>query len=334
MSGTAGTGGGGPTCAEPAAPLAATLLPELVGHGRETTGGRSGCVVRVTSLEDDGPGSLREALAQEGPAWIVFDESLDGGRIELESDIDVTSDKAIDGRGIDITVATFGLAIASANVIVESVTFDGDASTDDTDAGGIWISENAADVWVSHVAISGYREEYIEVSKGATKVTISWSYFAPGANENSHPLLFGDDAGFDSRGMFVTMHHNWFDRTASYAPRLRMGVVHSFNNWFYQWEDYASGSSVEGHLYSERNVYTPGTREEAAIVEVVPEETPGFLRSFEDIPERGGLAAGLTAQIFTAEPPLPLLFLMPDYPWTADPAGSVKTLVQAGAGPR
>lgn len=46
-----------------------------------TDGGRGGEIVRVTTLANDGPGSLREAIAKEGARIIVFEV---GGVIDLE----------------------------------------------------------------------------------------------------------------------------------------------------------------------------------------------------------------------------------------------------------
>jgi pectate lyase len=330
LSGTGGGGGtGGTVCVEPATDRWEALRGQLFGYGADTTGGAEGCLVHVTTLADDpnDPGSLRAILSQEGPAWIVFDQD---GTIDLTSDLQVTSNKTIDGQGRSVTLARYGLRIGPnvRNVIVESLTFDGNQTLEADDVDGIWISEQGSgQVWINHVAIFGYFDEHIEVSNSATGVTISWSYFAPGDNDNSHALLFGDDQAREDRGMLITMHHNWFDRIASYAPRLRYGVVHSYNNWFDRWEDYASGSSLEGHLYSEANVYTRGTAEEATVVLVNDNEDPGFLISFNDLPEND-------AEITEAPPPMGVDFVYPPYPYTPDSAEIVKELVQGEAGPR
>src|SRR3990172_3137288 len=57
-------------------------FPGAEGFGSRTPGGRGGRVIEVTTLDDDGPGSLRAAIAAEGPRIVVFRVA---GTVELGS---------------------------------------------------------------------------------------------------------------------------------------------------------------------------------------------------------------------------------------------------------
>ncbi|NCB26948.1 MAG: hypothetical protein EOM62_16030 [Bacteroidia bacterium] len=62
--------------------LSIPVFPGAEGFGTMTPAGRGGRVIRVTSLEDSGPGSLRAALEATGPRIVVFEV---GGVIHLNS---------------------------------------------------------------------------------------------------------------------------------------------------------------------------------------------------------------------------------------------------------
>jgi hypothetical protein len=62
-------------------------FPGAEGYGAYTPGGRGGKVYVVTSLNDAGPGTLREACEAEGPRIVVFNVS---GVIDLQSPLIIT----------------------------------------------------------------------------------------------------------------------------------------------------------------------------------------------------------------------------------------------------
>ena len=74
-----------PTLAQSAAPTPAEAalpaFPGALGWAAQTPGGRGGRIIRVTNLNGEGPGSLREAIEADGPRIVVFEV---GGVIDLD----------------------------------------------------------------------------------------------------------------------------------------------------------------------------------------------------------------------------------------------------------
>ena len=94
--------------------------PAIVQAADPTDGGSGGEIIRVTTLAKDGPGSLSEALAREGPRIIVFEV---GGAIDLErSSLTITQPHVtIAGQTAPspgITILRGGINVATHDVII------------------------------------------------------------------------------------------------------------------------------------------------------------------------------------------------------------------------
>ena len=255
----------------------AALLSEAVGFAAEVTGGREGCMYHVTSLGDSGPGTLRDGAERAEPLWIVFDVS---GQIDLTSSVDVRSNKTLDGRGQSVTVHDYGLSIVgpTSNVVVENLAFVGTGSGASNDA--IHIASGSRLVWVDHCSLSHYGDGLIDVTQAATDITVSWSHFF------DHDLVMLLGAGVDDTAdvdIRVTLHHNYWDQTGNYAPRLRFGRAHLFNNLVARWSDGAASTTMGGQIASEANVFAAGDNVHAIRTSAGADTTPGAARSSGDL---------------------------------------------------
>ncbi|MET0594439.1 MAG: polysaccharide lyase family 1 protein, partial [Polyangiaceae bacterium] len=278
-------GGPGSECPAGGEAVTATMsafLSECAGFGCSAIGGMRGCVYHVTSLADAGPGTLRDGAEREGALWIVFDVA---GAIDLQSSVQLQSNKTIDGRGVSVTLRGYGLLLGTgrSNVVIENMSFANGANVDNNDA--IQIAD-ASRVWIDHGTFSSFGDGLVDITRGATDVTVSWSLFA------NHPLVMligrsADDTG--DANIRVTAHHNWWNQTGSYAPRARFGKVHTFNNLIDRWKDSASSITMGGQLFSEANIFVAGDEKDAVSTSQGSDPLPGKARSSGDWLQNGAV---------------------------------------------
>jgi pectate lyase len=231
-----------------AAVLADAGPPSLVeiaveGFGRETRGGwqPGHDVVVVTTLEDDGPGSLRDALRTQGlPRVVRF--GVDG-TIYLLTPLQLPSNVTVDGRGRDVTVQGKGFLVHGESHVILTHVMVSDVHPASED--GIQIGfpgmEPAHHVVLDHVTFtqpegSGSYErvdEAISVIYGAHSITVQWCRFE---RWEKVALLGNGDAPPEVDGnISVTMHHNLFLGTGRRHPRGRYGRFDVYNNALLNW---------------------------------------------------------------------------------------------------
>ena len=148
-----------------AAPASAQRLafPGAEGAGRFSLGGRGGAVLRVTSLADSGPGSLRAAVEARGPRTILFDIA---GTIRLASDLVVREPRiTIAGQsapGGGIALADGTLIIRADDVVIRHLRVRrGDRAPGEGDS--IWI-ERGRRIILDHVSASWSIDETLSAS--------------------------------------------------------------------------------------------------------------------------------------------------------------------------
>ncbi|MCD6464810.1 PKD domain-containing protein [Candidatus Bathyarchaeota archaeon] len=242
------------------------LLEERAGFGGKVTGGLYGKVYHVTTLADSGPGSLRWGAESEEPLWIVFDVN---GVIELNSNIEVKSNKTIDGRGAEIVITGYGLRIKGvSNVIIVNIRFD--TAKDVTDAIEI---RGSHDIWIHHCDITNYSDGALDIVRQSTNITVSWCRFW---NHNKVMLIGNDPEAVEDKIIQVTLHHNFFYKTVQRTPRLRFGKVDIYNNYYFGWKSYAIGVELGGQVLVESNIFE--AEGSTRVLNQMSNEEPGYVK--------------------------------------------------------
>ncbi|KAH1264495.1 putative pectate lyase 3 [Glycine soja] len=239
------------------------------GFGRNTIGGKNGPFYVVnSSLDNDmvnpAPGTLRHAVTRSGPLWIIFARSMN---IRLSQELIMTSDKTIDGRGVDVYIANgagitiqfiknviihgikiFNIQVGNGGLIRDSETHYGFRTYSDGDGISIFGSSN---VWIDHVSMRNCKDGLIDAIQGSTAITISNGHFT----DHNEVMLFGASDSYDGdKIMQITLAFNHFGkRLVQRMPRCRYGFVHVVNNDYTHWEMYAIGGSKHPTIISEGN---------------------------------------------------------------------------------
>ncbi len=262
-------------------------FPGAEGFGAGASGGRGGAVYEVTNLDDDGPGSLRDAV-REGNRTVVFRVS---GTIELKSRLTINqpnitiAGQTAPGDGICIRGQDFFVS-KTENVVIRFLRFrPGAEAGRELDALTIW---TAKDVIVDHCSMSWSTDSLNDVVKESGNITVQWCLLSEPLvksvhSKGSHGYATGWDGRTRGGGSF---HHNLIAHAASRAPRIGYfktgrGMNDCRNNVIYN-----SGPSYGaegGDLNFVGNYYRPGPdtprlRPEPVIFDVWSNDTRMFVQ--------------------------------------------------------
>ncbi|GMY30956.1 putative pectate lyase 21 [Fagus crenata] len=240
-----------------------------VGFGRNAIGGRDGEFYVVKDSDNDDtenpiPGTLRHAIVQEEPLWIIFDHDM---VITLKEELIINSYKTIDGRGFNIQISN-GPCITIqnvSNIIIHNIYIhdcvpawkamgkeEPEHSDEKSDGDGISIF-GARDVWVDHCSLSNCYDGLIDAVYGSTSITISNNYMF---DHNEVMLMGHNDDFLDDKNMQATIAFNFFGKDlVQRMPRCRHGYFHIVNNFYSGWEMYAIGGSANPTINSQGNVF-------------------------------------------------------------------------------
>ncbi|KAL3834132.1 hypothetical protein ACJIZ3_008868 [Penstemon smallii] len=246
-----------------------------IGFGNAAMGGKGGRFYVVNDSSDHDtvdptPGTLRHAVIQEEPLWIIFQSNM---VIKLKHELMFNNYKTIDGRGANVQITGNGCITLQyvSNVIIHNVhiynclpsgntnirsspTHIGWRGKSDGDGISIFSSRN---IWIDHCALSHCTDGLVDVIMGSTGVTISNNFFS----HHDEVMLLGHEDKYEpDSGMQVTIAFNHFgEGLVQRMPRCRRGYIHVVNNDFTEWKMYAIGGSANPTINSQGNRYIAPT---------------------------------------------------------------------------
>lgn len=215
-------------------------FPSAEGFGRFARGGRGGDVYHVTTLADDGDGSLRNGIrTANGPRTIIFDLS---GTILLKSPLLIEKSnltiagQSAPGDGICLRDQTFRIRKAS-HIIVRYLRIRLGDQNKPRPSGPDCIDTTDIDhVIFDHISAGWGIDGNHDLRRGGN-FTLQWSIYAEALNyslhdEGPHAML----GSFRDLTAGISLHHNLFassrDRhpTLGGSPRTNPNVVADFRN--------------------------------------------------------------------------------------------------------
>ncbi|MDL2211137.1 polysaccharide lyase [Bacteroides sp. OttesenSCG-928-M17] len=243
-------------------------FPGAEGGGMYTAGGRGGKVLVVTSLEDEGPGTLREACETGGARIIVFNVS---GVIRLKRAINVRAPyltiagQTAPGDGVCVTGESF--LIDTHDVIIRHMRFRRGAQDvrfrDDALGGnavGNIMLDHVSSSWGLDENMSMYRHVYNRGEDGygmklpTVNITIQNSIFSEALDCYNH--AFGATIG-GHNSMFA---RNLFASNISRNASVGMdGDFNFVNNVVFNWWNRSVDGGDDKSFYNIiNNYYKPG----------------------------------------------------------------------------
>jgi pectate lyase len=268
-------------------------FPGAEGFGKYAVGGRGGKTLVVSNLNDDGPGSFRQAAQQKSKRIIVFAVA---GTIHLESPLQIEGNVTIAGQsapGDGICIADHPVRLKGDQIILRYMRFRmGDkyqsqkGMVDGSGGDDALSGSKNNQLIIDHCSMSWSTDEVMSVY-GGDSTTLQWNVIAEPLNYSYH-FETGDkdweNHGYGGiwGGAHLSAHHNLFAHCISRNPRFngaRLGakeeLVDFQNNVVYNWQNKAIYGGEFGKYNIVNNYFKPGpsTKPSAAANFLDPSKT-------------------------------------------------------------
>lgn len=176
----------------PSSAVQLKVFPGAEGFGTDTPAGRGGKILKVTNLNNSGPGSLRAAINTTGSRIIVFEV---GGTIHLSTDLEIKNahvtlaGQTAPSPGIMLKGA--GIKVMTHDVLIQHIRIrTGDAlngpNPSNRDALQV-LGPYSHDVVIDHISASWAIDENGSTWYPVQNITFSNSIFSEGLNVSMHP---------------------------------------------------------------------------------------------------------------------------------------------------
>lgn len=236
-------------------------FPEADGMGAEVSGGREGRTLYVTNLNNDGKGSLRWALDQQGCRTICFNVS---GTIRLKSPLVIKNDsitiagQSAPGNGIILEGAP--LQIHASEVIIRYLKINSGRRRIKEEEKVAALSDGSfgnKNIMIDHMTFNWNRGSAISIHH-AENVSVQ---FCRMELQNIDSLL--TSPAIEAGGFKATYHHNiiinWPNAVHFPDEPGCNRWIHFVRNVGINWGDHAMyGGGNQGEITIEDNYFIPG----------------------------------------------------------------------------
>jgi pectate lyase len=218
-----------------------------LGFGRTTTGGAGGSTVTVhTGTEFNAALCARASVST--PLIIRVDGTINHGNTTKASGSCDTTATEIQFKGVSnvslVGVSNRGVLDqigvhlrGTSNIIIQNlhilnvkksgspISNGGDAIGMESTVNNIWVDHNTLEA--SGGESDGY-DSLLDMKAGVTNVTVSWNHYR---NSSRAGLIGSSDD--DAANTNITFHHNYYENIQQRTPLLRHGLVHTYNNYWF-----------------------------------------------------------------------------------------------------
>ncbi len=209
--------------------LSTAAFPSAQGGGMYSKGARGAEnpeIYHVTTLEDGGKGSLRDAVSKGGRI-IVFDV---GGNIKLKDSLSINKDNiTILGQtapGDGISIDNECVKISGSNIILRYLRFRMGSKTREEDTVTVHYGH---DIIIDHCSMSWSIDECLSFY-AVKNFTVQWSIISESLNNSIH-IKGAHGMGGIWGGINSSAHHNLLSTHNNRNPMIGTGAtVSSYNN--------------------------------------------------------------------------------------------------------